>query len=304
MKILITGASGMLGSHIHHRTSLLGETVFSPSHQSLDLLDFGKVKQYFNEKQPDLVIHCAAVVGGIIANTNYPSKFILENLRIDSNVVQSALDSGTPNFLYLISSCVYPKDFFQPLREDFMLGGPLEPTNEGYAVAKIAGTQMIKSIALQFGLNYRALVASNLYGPRDTFEPENSHLIAAALQKTFEARKNNSPSVFVGGSGKAKREFTYVADIAEWIAKNLTRLNEFPLVMNIGSGMELTVEEYFKIAAEVTGFKGNFESDPRIPDGMARKLLDSTMVRDLFSWSPQTQIIDGMRQTFDWWRSQ
>lgn len=303
IRILLTGARGMLGSSIATRLSADPDVELIPwSRETGDLRDAPRVEAEFVRLRPDLVIHCAAKVGGIHANIAEPYTYLSDNLLLDQSVTQASLAAGVKEFLYIGSSCMYPRDYRQPLVESDILGGPLEPTNEGYAVSKIAGSLAMAYASKQFSVDYRTIVASNLYGPGDNFAVESSHLVAATLRKAHFAKQNGDSMIEIWGDGKARREFTYVGDVANWICENLREIPNLPSIMNLGFGSDFSVSDYYKFAAEVVGFTGGFSFDTSKPTGMAQKLMDSTTAREDFRWTPTTHPLDGMRLTYQDYR--
>jgi GDP-L-fucose synthase len=245
------------------------------------------------------VIHCAARVGGIQANIDSPVDFLLHNLQIDSSIMQAALELGVKNFVYVGSSCMYPKDFRQPLLEKDLLAAPLEPTNEGYALSKIVGSKLASYISKQHGLNYRTIIPSNLYGPGDKFEEGGSHLVAACLRKAMEAKNEMRDQVFVWGNGQARREFTHVDDVSSWIADSLSGVRDWPENLNLGLGLDFTVEDFHRFALEAVGYEARLVFQPEKPVGMHQKLLDSSLAKTRFGWKPVIQPQVGMQMTLD-----
>jgi GDP-L-fucose synthase len=290
----------MLGSSIATRLSSASGVELLPWYRETgDLRDAHRVKTEFARLKPDLVIHCAAKVGGIHANIAEPYTYLSDNLMLDQSVTQASLAADVKQFLYIGSSCMYPRDYRQPLVEGDILGGPLEPTNEGYALSKISGSLAMAYASKQFSVDYRTIVASNLYGPGDNFAVESSHLVAAALRKAHFAKIKGDSTIEIWGDGKARREFTYVGDVANWICENLREIPNFPSVMNLGFGSDFSVSDYYKFAAEAVGFTGGFSFDNSKPTGMAQKLMDSTIARDNFRWTPTTHPLDGMKLTYE-----
>ena len=299
LRVLVTGGGGMLGralaAAVARRPGALD--VRFATRRDADLRDPAATRALVDAHAPDVVVHCAARVGGIKANAADQAGFLLDNLSIDTSVFGAALAGGVQGLLYLGSSCTYPRDFRQPLTEADLLQGPLEPTNEGYALAKLAGTRLCHHLSRERGLAYRAVVASNLYGPGDDFDPDTAHLVAAAVAKVHRAKEAGDPSVTIWGDGTARREFTYVDDLAEWIASVLPRLAELPPVLNVGAGVDHSVTEFYETARAVVGYRGEFHHDTSFPTGMQRKLMDSEPAR-AFGWTPTTTLEDGMRATY------
>ena len=299
MRLLLTGSGGMLGSSIFERVAESYD-VLAPKRSELNLLDPIEVKEYFEKWNPNLVIHTAARVGGIQANIDSGFDFLLENLKMDSNVFDAARSSGTKNLIYIASTCMYPKDRDLALKESDLLSGALEPTNEGYALSKIIGAKTVELAARQEDLAWRTLILSNLYGPRDHFEPSRSHLIAAIIRKVDDAIEKSLPAISMWGTGQSRREFTFVEDVAFFISESLENVSEWPFMMNLGSGVDHTVLEYYEMIANTMGYKGKIISDPSKPEGMRRKLSDSRLSHQ-FGWNPRTPLSKGLEQTIAWY---
>lgn len=276
--------------------------ITAPSKADLDLRDQHAVRDYFQSHRFDAVIHCGARVGGISASVDNPVSFLVQNLQINTNTVQYAYESGVRNFIFVASSCMYPRNYKIPLKEEYILEAPLEPTNEGYALSKICGAKHCEYIAAESGLNYRTLVPCNLYGPHDDFTPGFSHLMAAAIQKIDAAMKAGDDSVTIWGDGSAQREFLYVEDFARYMLECLDRLADLPSVLNVGYGSENTVLHYYQMIAEAMGYSGGFHFDTSRPAGMQSKLMDSSKARAL-GWAPQVDIRDGIRRTVEFYNS-
>ena len=304
VRILVTGAGGMLGSHLVEQASQRDDVeVFGFTRADGDLRFPGTFSEILNSFQPHYVIHAAARVGGIQANIDRQEDFLFDNLQIDINVIRSAISSGIRNLVYVGSSCMYPKDFRQPLRETVLLKAPLEPTNEGYAIAKISGSVLCEFASRQLGLNYKTLIPSNLYGPRDNFDPASGHMLASAIKKVHEAGSVGLSTLEVWGTGTARREYTYVSDLASWLVENLYRMDDFPQIMNVGFGTDYSVDEFYSAVMRVLGVDAMIRHDTRKPDGMRAKLMDSgTAARD-FSWAPRTSIEAGIAETYSWFLS-
>ena len=299
-RILITGAGGMVGGNIAEFARDSGWQIFIPSSKDLDLRDSQATLDYLLENKIDSVIHCAAKVGGIAANIATPVDFILSNLQIDSSLSFAARKVGVKNFLYFGSSCMYPRKTTQPMQVNQILTSDLEPTNEGYALSKISGAKTVMAVAHQDSLNWRVLVPSNLYGPRDNFNPSTSHLIPAVINKISEAMKSNQKSIEIWGDGQARREFTYVGDIAEFVVKHFDNLKNWPPMLNVGYGMDHTINEYYNVIAEELKYKGTFEHNLSKPVGMLQKLMDSSVARR-YGWLPKTDLRLGIKKTTEWY---
>ena len=275
--------------------------LLKPDRSQLDLMDEAAVLPFFLEEKPDIVILAAAKVGGIKANNDYPVEFLLENLRIQNNVIRSADQSGVRKLLFLGSSCIYPKFAPQPIPESALLTGPLEPTNEAYAIAKIAGIKLCQAYSREKRKKFISVMPTNLYGPNDNFDLETSHALAALLRKAHEAKTRNEKELTVWGTGEPRREFLHVDDL---VAACLLLLEKYdsPEIINIGSGEDVTIRELAKLISEVVGFDGELVWDNTKPDGTPRKLLDTTRIRAL-GWKPAIPLRDGIARTYEWFRA-
>ncbi|TRZ86140.1 MAG: NAD-dependent epimerase/dehydratase family protein [Streptomycetaceae bacterium] len=298
MKVLVTGGSGMLGSAVVNFASLGGHQVLSPSHGELDLNEQIQTFEYLKRHSPDAIIHCAAKVGGISANVANPLEFLTKNIRMDSSLLGAAMELDIENLIYIGSSCMYPKDLPHAMTESEILSGPLEPTNEGYALAKLAGWKTVQFMASR--LTWRSFILSNLYGPHDHFEPGRSHLLAAIIEKIHSAKIEDFKSVNMWGDGSAKREFTFVEDVALFLIESLGRLNVFPDTLNIGAGVDYSVLEYYKFVSRAMNYEGEIQADLTKPTGMRRKLMDISQARG-YGWAPQTSIESGIQKTARWY---
>lgn len=300
MKVLVTGARGMLGSSIRAKWSLLRpeDEVVGLSRTEVDLRDSVATLAVLDTHKPDLVIHCAAVVGGIAANVAHPTSFLAENLRLDTSVIGGAMTVGVQNLVYIGSSCMYPRDYRQPLVEGDVLAAPLEPTNEGYAIAKIAGAKLCEYATAEFGVTYKTVIPSNLYGPNDDYDSGKSHLVAAAISKIHRAKLNGDTEVQIWGDGSARREFTYVDDLGDWLTGSIETMRTWPSMMNVGYGRDHSVTEFYEIAKAVVGYGGDFVYDTSKPAGMHQKLMDSTIAKS-FGWDPQTDVPTGMAKAYE-----
>lgn len=299
MRVLITGGNGMLARSIAAawRASGRSDELVSVTRADGDLRDQAAVERIVRDIRPDLVIHTAARVGGIAANIADPSGFLMDNLQLDSNVLSSSRNAGVERFIYFGSSCMYPKDYRQPLVESDVLAAPLEPTNEGYAISKIAAAKYCEYIANQYGWGYRVIIPSNLYGPGDDFSLDRGHLVAATIAKAHAAKVSGATSIDVWGDGKARREFTYVGDLASWVVRSLDRMPEWPALMNVGKGEDHSVLDYYRAALETVGYDAELVTDPSKPAGMHQKLMDSS-VATRFGWSPDTSLRQGMANAY------
>ena len=303
-KILITGASGMVGKNILEHSETINYELLVPSRTEMNLLDQEKVRKYISENKPDLVIHAAGLVGGIQANIKNPVSFLYDNLAIGMNVVNSAYDIGIKNVMNLGSSCMYPKDSVNPIIEDALLTGKLEPTNEGYALAKIAICKFCEYISQKNSLlNYKTVIPCNIFGRHDKFHDENSHLVPALIKKIHEAKRDGTPEVTVWGDGRARREFMYAQDLADCIWYLIKHFGQLPQNINIGMGTDHTINEYYEAVAEVVGYNGKFVHDLTKPVGMMQKLVDSSEVRKL-GWSPRWSLKQSVQETYEYFKKE
>jgi len=299
--VLVTGAAGMLGSNLLRKINSSQEHIgIGLTRADLDLRDRKALSHILTREKPDLLIHAAAKVGGIQANIESPFDFLASNLSMDTNVIQSCISAGLENVLYLGSSCMYPKDYRQPLVESDILGAPLEPTNEGYAIAKIAGSKLCEYASYSFGLNYRTIIPSNLYGPGDNFNPDSSHLIASVIRKVHEAKLSGATEIEVWGSGSARREFTYVGDLASWVVASLPKIDELPSTLNLGIGEDYSIDEFYAAAMSALEYQVPLVHDLSKPEGMRAKLMDSSKARANYGWNPKTDLVTGLKMTYQW----
>lgn len=300
-KIYIAGHRGLVGSAILRLLQERGySNLITSTHAELDLADQAAVKKFFEQEKPEYVFLAAAKVGGIHANNSYPAEFIYQNLAVQNNVIHFSFLNGVKKLCFLGSSCIYPKMAPQPMKEEYLLDGKLEPTNEPYAVAKIAGIEMAKSYNKQYGTNYISVMPTNLYGPNDNFDLQNSHVLPALIRKFVEAKKNNSPSVVLWGSGKPRREFLYVDDMADAciFLMNTYNGNDF---VNIGTGEDVTILEVAQLIKEIVGYQGVLEFDASKPDGTPRKLLDVSRINSL-GWKAKVPLKEGLEKAIEWYQ--
>ncbi|WP_170588762.1 GDP-L-fucose synthase [Ruegeria arenilitoris] len=315
-KIYIAGHRGMVGGAILRQLKARqadGEALelVTRTHSELDLTDQAAVRAFMQAERPDVVILAAAKVGGIHANNTYPADFIYENLMIECNVIHQAFAAGVRRLLQLGSSCIYPREAAQPMREDALLTGVLEPTNEPYAVAKIAGIKLCESYNRQHGVDYRSVMPTNLYGPGDNFHPENSHVLPALIRRFHEAKRDGLDEVVIWGTGKPRREFLHVDDMAEAslfvmdLPQNVYQANTQPMLshINVGCGQDVSIAELAALIAKITGYTGRITQDTTKPDGTMRKLMDVSRLAKM-GWKARIELEDGIRETYAWFLDQ
>ena len=301
-KIFVAGHRGMVGSALLRRLEAEGFSNLPTRDRSeLDLTDEHAVRGFFRQERPDAVIFAAAKVGGIKANSDFPVEFLLDNLRIQNNVIEAAHEIGVRKLLFLGSSCIYPKFAPQPIPETALLTGPLEPTNEAYAVAKIAGIKLCQAFSREYGANFISAMPTNLYGPNDNFDLETSHVLAALLRKAHEAKKSGARQLVVWGTGKPRREFLHVDDAAR-ACLFLLETYDSPEIINVGCGEDIAIRELAELICEVIGFNGELSWDTTKPDGTPRKLLDVTRLKNL-GWQPTIPLREGIARTYEWFRN-
>lgn len=307
-KIYVAGHRGMVGSAIVRellRQGVREQNIVTRSRAQLDLTNQAAVRDFFQKEKPEQVYLAAAKVGGIHANNTYPADFIYQNLMMEANIIEAAYRSGVNKLLFLGSSCIYPRMVGQPMKEEALLTGTLEPTNEPYAIAKIAGIKLCESYNRQYGTDYRSVMPTNLYGPGDNYHPENSHVIPALIRRFHQAKENNAPSVTVWGSGTPKREFLYVDDMAAAsvhvmnLDDNTCQQHTQPMLshINVGYGRDVTIKELAQTIARVVGYAGTIEFDSSKPDGTPRKLMDSSRLQSL-GWQSQYHLDQGLKLAY------
>lgn len=305
-KIYLAGHRGLVGSALKRKLELKGySNLIFRTHGELDLTNQQAVNEFFEREKPEYVFLAAAKVGGILANNTYPAEFIYENLMIEANIIHASYRYGVKKLLFLGSSCIYPKLAPQPLKEKYLLTGPLEETNEAYAVAKIAGIRLCKHYNQQYGTNFISVMPTNLYGPNDNFDLETSHVMPALIRKFHEAKVKNEPEVVIWGTGKPFREFLHVDDMADacvYLMENFNTddIGEF---VNIGVGKDITIGELAELIKEIVEFEGSIRKDISKPDGTPQKLLDITKLSSL-GWKAKILLKDGIEQTYEWYQSQ
>ena len=297
--IFVAGHRGLVGSAIVRHLQQHGyKNIITRNRGELDLLDQPAVDRFFKENRIDYVYLAAAKVGGILFNQRFQADFLYENLAISTNVIHASAKHGVEKLLYLGSSCIYPKNSPQPIKEEYLLSGPLEPTNEGYALAKIAGLKMCEKYQVQYGKRFISAMPTNLYGPGDNFHPEHSHVIPGMMRRFHEAKMNGAKEVVIWGTGSPKREFLHVDDLAEGLIV-LMKKYENPQTINIGTGEDCTILELAQTLKEIVGFRGEITLDKSKPDGTPRKVLDVSRIRAL-GWSHSLSLRDGLEKTYRW----
>jgi GDP-L-fucose synthase len=297
-KIYIAGHRGLVGSAIWRELERVGyRNLIGKAHKELDLLDAAAVRTFYSQARPEYVVVAAAKVGGIYANDRYPADFIYQNLQIQNNLIEGARAAGVKKLLFLGSSCIYPKLASQPLKEESLLTGPLEPTNEWYAVAKIAGIKMCQAYRRQFGSDFISAMPTNMYGPNDNYDLQNSHVLPALIRKFHEAKVTKASKVVCWGTGKPLREFLYADDLARACIFLLQRYSEEQFI-NVGYGSDISIKELAEMINDIVGFKGEIEWDTSKPDGTPRKLMDSSRLFAL-GWKPQVDLPTGIRLAYE-----
>lgn len=300
LKVFVAGHNGLVGSALCRAMARRGyRNIISRTRAELDLLNSAAVDEFFRSQRPEVVYLAAAKVGGIYANNTYPADFILDNLKVQNNVIEAAWLHGVKKLLFLGSSCIYPKMAPQPLKEEYLLTSPLEPTNEPYAVAKIAGIKLCSAMNRQYGTDYISVMPTNLYGPNDNYHKENAHVLPMLLRRFHEAKMEQQASVIVWGTGNPRREFMYVDDMADacvFLMENFSAKDIGELI-NIGTGTDCTIREIAELVKDVVGYKGNLVFDPTKPDGTPRKLLDVTRLHNL-GWRDKTSLREGLVATY------
>ena len=300
MTILVAGGTGLAGSAIVRELERVNKKVIGISSKDVNLLDRAKTFSYIKDLKPNIIIDAAAKVGGVGSNNAYPVEFLSQNLQIQSNLMDAAHEVKVEKFVFLGSSCIYPRNCAQPIKEDYLLTGELEQTNSAYAIAKIAGIELIKSYRKEYGYSWISVMPTNLYGPNDSFDLENSHVLPALIRKFVEAQRNNSPEVVLWGSGTPLREFLHVDDLAKAILVCLEKYDDSQQI-NIGSGDEISIRDLGQKIANLTGFTGKVVWDSNRPDGTPRKVLDSTKINKL-GWKAAITLDQGIAATVEWYQ--
>ena len=298
--ILLTGSSGMVGRNIINNNFSQNYKILSPTSSDLNLLNYKDIEDYITFNKPELVIHAAGIVGGIEANINYPVKFLVNNMQIGLNILMASKIQKVKKFINFSSSCMYPRDAKNPISEDMILKGELEPTNEGYALAKLTCTRLCEYITREdSSFLYKTVIPCNLYGKYDDFNYDSSHMIPGVIRKIHDAKNKDLEFVNIWGDGLARREFMYAADIADFIYYAVENFNKMPQNINVGLGHDYSIIEYYKIIADVIGYKGKFKHDMSKPIGMKKKLIDKKKLSE-FGWSYQTSLELGIKKTYNY----
>jgi len=300
MTIVVAGATGLAGSAITRTFESTGQEVIGINRDVVDLLDFDKTNQFFNDVKPTLVVDAAARVGGISANDAFPVEFLEDNIRIQTNLMHSAHNAKVKKFIFLGSSCIYPRDCKQPIREEYFMTGPLEATNSAYAIAKIAGIELINSYRKQYGYKWISLMPTNLYGPGDNFDLNGSHVFPALIRRFVEAVEADIQKIVLWGSGSPKREFLHVDDLARAVLLASEKYDS-SLHLNIGTGVDISIKDLAQKIAEASGFEGEILWDTSKPDGTPRKVLEVSRIKQL-GWSPRVTLEEGITSTIRWYK--
>jgi GDP-L-fucose synthase len=303
-KILITGSNGMVGKNIVDYLNNGNYVLFTPSREELDLLDKNSVDSYLKFNKPDTVIHCAGIVGGIQANIKNPVKFLVDNTQIGLNIIMCSYENKIKNFINMSSSCMYPREATNPLNEDLILKGELEPTNEGYAIAKITSTRLCEYINKEdSSVAYKTIIPCNLYGKYDKFDSKYSHMLPAVIKKIHDAKENNQESIDIWGDGTARREFMYAEDLADFISYALDNFEDMPQNINVGLGHDYTINEYYEAISKIICYKGKFVHDLTKPIGMKQKLIDDAKLKK-FGWSHKTSLDNGIKKIYEYYKKE
>ena len=302
-RILVAGANGMVGSAIVRNLESKGYTnIIEGTHDDVDFTNQDETERYFCSEEPEYIFVAAAKVGGIMANKKYPGQFIYDNLMIQSNIINTSYDYGIKKLLFLGSSCIYPKMTKQPITEDQLMTGSLEPTNDAYAIAKIAGIKLCQSYKEQYGFNAISLMPTNLYGPNDNFDLQSSHVFPALIRKFHEAKESDAPYVECWGDGSPMREFLHVYDLAEACFRCMISYNDSEII-NVGTGEDLTIKKLTELISIIVGYKGEIRWDTSKPNGTPRKVLNVDKIKSL-GWSPKIGIRQGIYETYEWYKNE
>ena len=302
MSVVIAGSTGLAGSALMRIFENAGHDVLGLNRSNVNLLDYRETKHFFDSRNVSMVVDAAARVGGIGANNSFPVEFLSENIKIQTNLMQAAHEASVERFIFLGSSCIYPRDCLQPIKEEYLLSGPLESTNSAYAIAKIAGIELINSYRREYGRRWVSVMPTNLYGPKDNFSQDTSHVLPALVRRFADAVECGDSEVSVWGSGNSLREFLHVDDMARAVL-TVAEKYDSTLHLNIGSGREISIKELASKVAQYSGFKGDIIWDRTKPDGTPRKILDSHRINSL-GWKPIVSLEEGIRDTISWYREQ
>ncbi|MFP3089898.1 GDP-L-fucose synthase [Treponema sp. TIM-1] len=298
MKIFISGSNGMVGRNLLENEDITKHDILKPPSSELNLLNFNDIKIYLKKTKPDMIIHCAGKVGGIQANMKDMYKFFTENALMGINLVKAAKEHGIKKFLNLSSSCTYPRNYKNPLKEEYILQAELEPTNEGYALAKLSILKMCEYISREYpGYQYKTFIPCNLYGRWDKFDEANSHMIPAVIKKIYNAVVSKLPEIEIWGDGTARREFMYASDLASCVAKAIENFEDVPSVMNVGLGFDYSINEYYETIKKILEYKGSFIYNTSMPVGMKQKLLNIDL-QSKWGWKPQVSLEQGIERTY------
>jgi GDP-L-fucose synthase len=300
MSVIVAGATGLAGSAITKAFEAKGYTVIGVNRSVVDLLDSKATQNFVTKAKPSLIIDAAARVGGILANSSFPVEFLSNNITIQGNLMNAAHNAGVPNFVFLGSSCIYPRDCAQPIKEEYLMTGPLEVTNSAYAIAKIAGIELINSYRREYGTRWISLMPTNLYGPRDNFDLSASHVLPALIRRFIEATESGSGKVTLWGSGSPLREFLHVDDLAQAVVTASEKYDS-SLHLNVGSGEDLSIRNLAEKVAAAAGFSGEIEWDSSKPDGTPKKVLDVSRIKAL-GWKPTITLDEGIASTIAWYK--
>jgi len=301
MKILLTGSNGMVGKNIIEQNLDDSLTFLTPSKKELNLNNYNLVSDYIKKNKPSFIVHAAGVVGGIIFNMNNQAYSLTENMNIGLNIVNAAKNNNVKNFINISSSCIYPRNLNKPIHESELLSGYLEPTNEGYAIAKIAMLKLCNFISHDKSFNYKTVIPCNLFGKYDHFDENNSHLIPSLIKRIYEAKTSTIDSIKMWGDGSARREFMYASDFGNFIQYAIKNFSRMPLNLNVGLGYDYSIQDYYKKVAEVINYSGKFIKDNSMPVGMKNKLIDSKELKK-FGWTAKTDLTSGILQTFNYYK--
>lgn len=303
MKILLTGGNGMVGKNILEHPDALKHTIIAPSSLELNLLDYSAVNLYLKKHQPDFIIHTAGLVGGIQANIARPVDFLVFNLDMGRNIIMAAKENGIKRLMNMASSCMYPREAENPLQEELILKGELEPTNESYALAKIVATRLCEYVVKEnTEFQYKTVIPCNLYGKYDKFSPEHSHMVPAVIKKIYEAKLNNATEIDIWGDGLTRREFMYAQDLADFVFYAIDKFGEMPQNINVGLGFDYSINQYYQCIANTIGYEGKFVHDLSKPIGMQQKLIDDTKLKK-FGWQHKTTLEEGIQKTIEYFKT-